>query len=152
MSCKVVNQRKYINMNSYRADRMEVTNSSCVLVGLFSLHVNGVAHMWMCMMHVVVCLCTAEARGGWRERSTSFLEAALGVMAVEMETGRAEMPVHKWLLTGCSLTSRAKSAATSCLYFSGNTQQCMFRMAMRLANSGSLMIRGGCEKFTCHRE
>lgn len=41
---------------------------------------------------------------------------------------RAEMHTHKWLLTGCSLMSRSKSAVTFCLYFSGNTQQYMLRI------------------------
>lgn len=48
--------------------------------------------------------------------------------------GRARAFFISLRLTVCSLTSRVKSAATFCLHFLGNTQQCVFRRERRRAN------------------
>jgi len=134
-----------------------VTTSGCVIVGPFSslfldLHVRGCVCILMWL-----CLCTVEASG--KKKLFIFSAARWSRLGSdgyghgdERKPDGSENPRDKWLLTGCSLTSRNKSSVTCCLCFSGNTQQCMFRMTTRCANDVTLMIRGVHEKFTRHRK
>ncbi len=122
---------------------MEVTNGSCMWV---DLHARGYTCVWL-------WLCTAATgtrkKGFLATRWRRLGSDGYGNGDRKRPDG-AEMHTHKWLLTGCSLTSRVKSAVTVCLYFLGNTLQCVFRIAMHGANSGSLKMRVVYEKFTRH--
>lgn len=62
---------------------------------------------------------------------------------MEMEIGRGQAELKdtdKWHLTTFPLTSHGKFTMTSCLYFSGNTLQCMPGMEVVWTNAMSFEI------------